>query len=95
MSLSNVKKIILVSMSSSKFSSPCMICLMSRQSKLSFPTSAISTKAVFDLILVDTWGPYKVATHDGFKYFLTFVDNFSRVTWPHLLRTKSNAFIIL
>ncbi|XP_075077902.1 uncharacterized protein LOC142164245 [Nicotiana tabacum] len=40
-------------------------------------------------------GPYKIPTHDGYKYFLTIVDDYSRGTWTYLLRTKSNAFPVL
>jgi len=95
MPLSNMKKIFPVSIPCSKFSSPCIICPMERQSKLPFYTSNITTKVVFDLIHVDTWGPYNSITHDGFRNFLTIVDDFSRATWTHLLSTKSNAFPIL
>lgn len=68
---------------------------MARQTKLPFPLSTISTKKVFDMIHVDTWGPYNSPTHDGFSYFLTIVDDFSRGTWTYLLSTKSNAFTTL
>lgn len=48
-----------------------------------------------ELIHIDTWGPYKTATYDGFKYFLTIVDDFSKGTWTYLLSTKSNIFSVL
>lgn len=44
---------------------------------------------------MDTWGLYKTPTHNGFKYFLTIVDDFSRETWTFLLSTKANVFTIL
>ncbi|XP_075083572.1 uncharacterized protein LOC142167307 [Nicotiana tabacum] len=94
--LSNVKNISSVSISKcSKFSTPCVICPMARQPKLPFSSSSISTKKVFELIHVDTWGPYNSATYDGFKYFLTIVDDLSRGTWTYLLTNKYNAFTIL
>lgn len=81
--------------SCSKFSTPCVICPMARQSKLPFPSNSISTKHVFELIHMDTWGPYKDCTYDDFKYFLTIADDFSRGTWTYLLSTKLNAFTVL
>ncbi|XP_070049496.1 uncharacterized protein [Nicotiana tomentosiformis] len=36
-----------------------------------------------------------VLTYNGYKYFLTIVDDYSRVTWTFLLSTKSNAFGVL
>lgn len=88
MSISNMKKVFQFSKSCLKLSSPCVFCPLARQSKLSFPSCSIGTRAAFDLIHVNTWGPYKSTTHDGYMYFLIIVDDFSRDTWTHLLRTK-------
>lgn len=41
---------------------------------------------------MNTRGPYKVPTYNGFKYFLIIVDAYNRGTWTFLLSTKSNAF---
>lgn len=41
---------------------------------------------------MDTWGPYKVMTRQGHKYFLTILDDHTRVVWIHLLKTKDKAF---
>lgn len=74
---------------------PCDICPIAKQSKLPFPTSSITSHDCFDMIYIDTWGPYKTQTYKGEKYFLTIVDDFSRTTWTYLMPTKSNAFPIL
>ena len=34
-------------------------------------------------------------TYNGFRYFLTIVNDYSRTTWTHLLATKSNALPLL
>ena len=34
----------------------------------------------FELVHYDVWGPCPVLSSTGFKYFITFVDDFSRVT---------------
>lgn len=52
MSMSNMKKVFPISTSCSKFSSPCIIYPMARQSKLPFPSSNISTTSVFEFIYV-------------------------------------------
>lgn len=43
---------------------------------------------------MDTWGWYKRATYDSFKYFLNIVNDYSRGTWTFRFSTKSNAFTI-
>jgi len=88
MPLSNMERISSIPMTSqSDVIVSCEICSMARKNKLIFPSSCISTKSVFELIHVDTWGPYKHPTYDGFKYFLTIVDDFSQA-WTHLLTNK-------
>lgn len=52
----------------------CPICPLAKQTKLPFPISVSRTNVVFDLIHVDVWGPYRYATHNGFRYFI-FVDD--------------------
>lgn len=44
----------------------------------------------FELIHIDTRGPYEVATRGNFKYLLTIMDDNIRVTWIYLLQFKSN-----
>ena len=48
--------------------------------------------APFELIYYDVWGPCLVLSLIGFKYFVTFVDDFSRVTWLYLMKSRSELF---
>nr|GMD52674.1 uncharacterized protein LOC109178736 [Ipomoea batatas] len=43
----------------------------------------------FDLLHMDIWGPYKVATTHGYHYFLTILDDHSRAVWVYLMKLKS------
>ena len=45
----------------------------------------------FDLFYYDIWVPFHTDIVEGYKYFLTIVDNCSRFTWTSLLHTKSEA----
>jgi transposase InsO family protein len=49
---------------------------------------------LFDLIHSDTWGSAPVDSKEGFKYFLTFIDDKSRATWLYLLKSKKEVPII-
>lgn len=44
----------------------------------------------FELLHIDIWGPFSVPSIEGYKYFLTIVDDNTRVTWVYLLRTKDD-----
>ena len=52
----------------------CEICLLAKQTHLSFPSSLISSHAPFDLIYCDIWGPHRINSHSRARYFLTIVD---------------------
>ena len=49
----------------------------------------------FELVHSDVWGPCPVMSPTGFKYFVTFVDDFSRVTWLYLMITLSELFFFI
>ncbi|KAK3019009.1 hypothetical protein RJ639_003617 [Escallonia herrerae] len=59
------------------FDNNCVVCPMAKQTRLPFPSSTISTRAPFDLLHCDIWGPHKVPTHSGAHFFLTIVDDFT------------------
>ena len=36
----------------------------------------------------DVWGPSKVSTIGGARWFVTFIDDCSRMTWIFLMKSK-------
>lgn len=95
MSFDNMKHIECIPHKQSKTTSVCQICPQAKHHRSSFPVSIFHSSHLFQLLHVDIWGPYPLATYNGFQYFLTIVDEYSRATWTHLLSHKSNAFPIL
>ncbi|XP_040937219.1 uncharacterized protein [Gossypium hirsutum] len=73
----------------------CSVCPMARQSKLPLPTSVSRAATPFSLLHLDVWGPYRVSTHCGHRFFLTIVDDHTRMTWVYLLKLKSDVVIAL
>lgn len=73
----------------------CTVCPSAKQTSVVFPISTIKSLDSFDLIHVDVWSPYKVATFDGNKYFLTVFDDFTRMTWLFLLKSKGDVCVSL
>ncbi|KAJ0532312.1 putative RNA-directed DNA polymerase [Helianthus annuus] len=70
----------------------CETCHRAKQVRAPFPLSEHKSKHVGDLIHLDVWGPYRVTSRDGFKYFLTVVDDYSRVVWCYMLKNKMEVF---
>ena len=75
---------------SSKCTDVCTICPLAKQKRLPFPSQNNLCNVPFSLIHVDVWGPYSVCTHDGFRFFLTIVDDATRSTWVYLMKAKSD-----
>ena len=48
--------------------------------------------APFELIHYDVWGPCPLMSPTRFKYFVTFVDDFSRATWHYLKKSCCELF---
>lgn len=67
----------------------CAVCPLAKQKHLPYISQNNIRDHAFDLLHIDIWGPFSVPTPEGYKYFLTIVDDHTRVTWVYLLRTKS------
>lgn len=68
---------------------PCSICPLAKQHHLPFPHSEHSSLHAFDIVHCDIWGPNSIISKDGFRFFLTIVDDFSKTTWVYMLKNKS------
>ncbi|XP_074328413.1 uncharacterized protein LOC141666321 [Apium graveolens] len=78
-----------------KIPKPKSICggfLMSKQAHKSFPPkSNFVAKECLELIHGDICGPITPITTGGNRYFLLLVDDYSRVIWVYLLKSKDEA----
>lgn len=64
---------------------------LAKQCKLSFLVSTSHASFPFELVHCDLWGPYRIPTYNGCKYFLTLVDDCTRAVWTILIPTKQHA----
>ncbi|PKU67006.1 Retrovirus-related Pol polyprotein from transposon TNT 1-94 [Dendrobium catenatum] len=77
-----------------KFSVSCSSCKESKSHKLVFEKSLNNTNAILDLVHSDVWGPAPVTSNQGFRYYVLFVDDFSRFSWIFPMQTKYEVFTI-
>ncbi|CAN1853821.1 Retrovirus-related Pol polyprotein from transposon TNT 1-94, partial [Linum perenne] len=70
-------------------SSLCNTCHLAKQRTLPFQRSTSRASIPFELVHMDIWGPFHSATYDGYSYFLTVLDDFSRCVWVFLMHNKS------
>ena len=78
-----------VNIDSTNKASCCDVCHFAKQKRLFFPSSIHVTTKPFELIYCDLWGPFSTPTIDGYKFFLSIVDDLTRCTWVYLLKHKS------
>ncbi|KAL3651382.1 hypothetical protein CASFOL_004384 [Castilleja foliolosa] len=64
------------------------VCPLAKQRKLPFQSHTQFATSIFDLIHCDIWGPYKVPSHSGDRFFVTIVDDCSRYSWIHMIKHK-------
>lgn len=70
----------------------CSSCQLGKSCKLSFPSrNKIETEPLAK-IHSDLWGPTPVSSFQGMKYYVVFVDDFSRFSWLYPLKMKSEFF---
>lgn len=54
-----------------------------------FFASKTHTSSILELIHADVWGPSPVLSIKGYRYYLSFVDDFTRLTWIFPMKLKS------
>ena len=59
----------------------CISCQLGKQLALPFNSSESISTNIFDLIHSDVWGPSPVSSIGGSRYFVVFVDDYSRYSW--------------
>lgn len=63
-------------------------CILAKQHRVSFPISLNKNDVPFSLIHSDVWGPSPITTVTGIRWFVTFIDDCTRMTWVDLLQHK-------
>ncbi|KAI0508127.1 hypothetical protein KFK09_014261 [Dendrobium nobile] len=75
-----------------KNSSHCNSCRLAKSQRLPFARSISCTSQPFDLLHSDVWGPAPVTSVQGARYYISFINDFSKFCWVYPLVNKSDAF---
>uniref|UniRef100_A0A2N9J5B9 Integrase catalytic domain-containing protein n=1 Tax=Fagus sylvatica TaxID=28930 RepID=A0A2N9J5B9_FAGSY len=77
---------------SNKGHSSCSACLSSKSKQLPFSHSINRVSKPLELIYTDVWGPSPICSVNGFKYYVSFLDAFTRYTWLFPISCKSDVY---
>jgi GAG-pre-integrase domain/Integrase core domain len=66
----------------------CETCIKAKSHRTSYHSSNSKSINPFDLIHTDVWGPAPVISKSGYRWFVLFTDDCTRMTWLYLLKNK-------
>jgi GAG-pre-integrase domain len=66
----------------------CHDCCVVKSHKLPFSPSTSTSSSPLAIVYSDVWGPAPLLSNNGFRYYIIFVDDYSRYMWIYFLRTK-------
>lgn len=68
----------------------CEVCELAKYKRVPFQISNKRSSLPFYLVHSDIWGPSTVSNVSGARWFVSFIDDCTRVTWIFLLKQKSD-----
>lgn len=66
-------------------------CQYGKVHQFPFYSTGIKTKSPLELVHTDLWGPTPLSSLNGYRYYISFVDDYSRYCWIFPLTLKSEA----
>lgn len=70
----------------------CYSCCVSKFHRLPHSPSDSVLTAPLQVIHSDLWGPSPITSRNGYHYYVSFIDEYSRFTWIYLLKHKSDLY---
>lgn len=66
----------------------CKSCCEGKQTRLPFPQSGSRASTLLEIIHTDLCGPMETPSVAGARYFVTFIDDYSRKVYVYFLKNK-------
>ncbi|KAI0992382.1 hypothetical protein K3495_g15804, partial [Podosphaera aphanis] len=71
----------------------CPSCILSKSTHISAKSKSSRAQKPFDTIHSDLSGKFAVDSIGGKRYYITFIDDYSRHAWVSFLRNKNDTFL--
>ena len=72
--------------------SKCEICVQTKQPRKPFKSIKFRNSSILEFIHSDVCDSNQISTHGGSRYFVTFIDDFSKYCYAYLIKTKDEVF---
>ena len=73
----------------------CDVCELTKNHHTSVPLSLNKVHFLFMVTHYEVWGSSNVPTLSGSRWFVTFIDDYTRMTWLCLMKTKDKVKFLL
>ena len=73
----------------------CDVCVLSKHHHVSYPPCNKISSTPFTLIHSDVWGPSKIPNCSGARWFISFINDCTCMTWVFLLKDKATIRLVL
>ena len=72
----------------------CEICQLAKHSRSTYSPLSYKPFKPFSMIHSDVWGPSKTKNITGTRWFVSLIDDHTRLTWVFLMKEKSESISI-
>lgn len=72
----------------------CEACVMGKMKKLPFSSGRSRATRPLEIVHSDVGGPVTPQSRDGFKYWITFIDDHTSHVWVYYMKKKSEAITL-
>ncbi|CAN0913556.1 Retrovirus-related Pol polyprotein from transposon TNT 1-94, partial [Linum grandiflorum] len=69
----------------------CDVCQLAKHTRSMYPRIGYRPTRPLSIVHSDIWGPMKIRNINGARWFITFIDDHTRMTWTFLLKEKSES----
>ena len=70
----------------------CGACMQNKQHNVPIQSNLSRAREILELVHIDLNGSYKNTGFDGSKYFLTFMDDYSKCALVYTLKSKDEVY---
>jgi hypothetical protein len=71
----------------------CEVFSFAKHIKLPFCYYNSKGNDMFELVHFDVWGSAPIISYNDYRYYVIFIDDFSKITWLYLMKNKSELFL--
>ena len=70
----------------------CTVCIESKVHNLPFKNNRTEARQIMEIIHTDVCGPFKTTGFNGEKYFISFIDDYSKIARIYCIKSKDEVF---